>query len=195
MRSNRSLTSGAISLKHYRRAFYTLLFLSCFFKGSEAAACFSKRRSHFSGFREIRGLQKIEISCKYCSNTGRSLSPGLKSSDIFTRIRRPIKRSYYRKPDRQAVVCRSIRFYPNPDANNPNLNIFAAGSVSGTFLRRPDEKGIGGGSPGKSRRREVPFNVSRSIGLPPAPRQGRLREKSPAGKPADSPKGRSRPKA
>ena len=144
---------------------------------------------------KYRGLQKIEISCKYCSNTGRSLSPGLKSSDIFTRIRRPIKRSYYRKPDRQAVVCRSIRFCPNPDANNPNLNIFAAGAVSGTFLRRPDEKGIGGGSPGKSRRREVPFNVSRSIGLPPAPRQGRLREKSPAGKPADSPKGRSRPKA
>ena len=195
MRSNRSLTSRAISLKHYRRAFYTLLLLSCFFKVSEAEACFSKRRSHFSGFGEIRGLQKIEISCKYCSNTGRSLSPGLKSSDILTRIRRPIKRSYYRKPDRQAVVCRSIRFCPNPDANNPNLNIFAAGSVSGTFLRRPDEKGIGGGSPGKSRCREVPFNVSRSIGLPPAPRQGRLREKSPAGKPADSPKGRSRPKA
>lgn len=32
MRLNRFLTSGTISLKHYLRAFYTLLPLSCFFK-------------------------------------------------------------------------------------------------------------------------------------------------------------------
>jgi hypothetical protein len=32
MRLNRFLTSGTISSKHYLRAFYTLLPLSCFFK-------------------------------------------------------------------------------------------------------------------------------------------------------------------
>lgn len=72
MRLNRFLTSGTISLKHYLRAFYTLLPLSCFFKDNpegDSLLSVLSFRSYFpeTSIRSVLLYVLPKMVCRYFS--------------------------------------------------------------------------------------------------------------------------------
>lgn len=107
MRLNRFLTSGTISLKHYLRAFYTLLPLSCFFKDNP------RRKGAFFP-RFIRRKQKTELG-PFTSESS-SILPYYRKSGIKTTVTVDISK-------KNAKFVSNLSCFLKPSAMKPSFRL------------------------------------------------------------------------